>query len=361
MHNYHHPVTVGGVELPGNIFLAPVAGYSDAAFRSVCAAEGADLCYTEMVSAEALTRGHAKTRELLARAENEREYAIQLFGSKPGVLASAAGLVLPYKPLFVDLNCGCPVPKIVRAGAGSALMKTPALLGEIVAAMKAALSPAGAPATKATPVTVKIRLGWEAGDINYREVAGIAVEAGAAAVTLHARTRAQGYSGKADWKAIASLAAELSVPVFGSGDIFSAADALAFMEGTGAAGVMIARGAMGNPFIFRECAALLEGREPAPISVAEKVEVARRHLELSARFLGERTACVEFRKQLCSYTKGSVSGAALRSEAVRAMSVAEFEVLFRRWLEASRAASAAWPEQGAPGIADMQAGQLPED
>jgi nifR3 family TIM-barrel protein len=329
MQSYHHPVLVGGAELPGNIFLAPVAGYSDAAFRSVCLDEGADLCFTEMVSSEALTRGHTKTQTLLSRADNEAGYAIQLFGSSPEVLARAAALVLPLSPLVVDLNCGCPVPKIVRNGGGSALMREPSRLAAIVAAMRAVLGPAG------VPVTVKIRLGWDEDTINYREVARLAVEAGAAAVTLHARTRAQGYSGRADWSAIAALARELPVPVFGSGDIVSGAAALRFMEETGASGVMIARGAMGNPFVFREAAALLEGRAVPAVTLADRVAVARRHLELSVRDLGERTACVEFRKQFCSYTKGSVTGADLRQEAVRAVHAADFEPLFARWLEAA--------------------------
>lgn len=327
--NYHHPVKVGGAELPGNLFLAPVAGYSDAAFRSVCVDAGADLCFTEMVSSEALTRGHAKTKSLLERAENEKTYAIQLFGSKPEVLARACELVLPYGPAVVDLNCGCPVPKIVKAGAGSALMRTPELLGRIVEAMSAALRPSG------IPLTVKIRLGWDSTTVNWREVAEIAVGSGAAAITLHARTRAQNYSGTADWAAIRDLVACLPVPVFGSGDIFSAAAARRFMEETGAAGVMIARGAMGNPFIFREARAALEGLPPPAIGVEERIATARRHLTLSVRFLGERTACVEFRKQLCSYTKGSVAGAELRKDAVRCSSVGEFEALFARWRAAA--------------------------
>jgi len=323
--NLHHPVTVGGVELPGNLFVAPVAGYSDAAFRAVCYGEGADLCYTEMVSSEGLARNHPKTRALLARAENETRYAIQLFGSKPEVLAQACRELLAYRPAIVDLNCGCPVPKIVRSGAGSALMRDPGLLARIVAAMAEALGPAG------VPVTVKIRSGWDEGSLNYLEVASRAVEAGAAAVTLHARTRAQGYSGSADWGQVAALARELRVPVFGSGDV-SGAEAPARMIGqTGCAGVMVARGAMGDPFFFRAAIAALEGRPAAPPTVAARAEAARRHLGLAVAFLGERTACVEFRKHFCSYTKGTAGGAALRSEAVRASTQAEFEALLGRW------------------------------
>jgi len=322
----YRPVAIGGVELPGNVFLAPVAGYSDLAFRSVCFGLGADLCYTEMVSSEALVRAHRKTALLLERAPDETRYAIQLFGSKPDVLARAAALAAARAPALIDLNCGCPVPKIVKSGAGSALMRNPALIREIVAAMTAALGPGG------PPVTVKIRLGWDASSVNYLEAARAAVEGGAAAVTLHARTKAQGYAGKADWSAISELARELDVPVFGSGDVFRAADAARMVARTGCAGVMVARGAMGYPFVFREVKAIMEERPCGPPTMEERVEAARRHLALSVGALGERTACAEFRKQFCSYSKGTIGGAELRSEAVRASSQAEFESLLDRWL-----------------------------
>lgn len=322
----YHPVVVGGVALPGNIFLAPVAGYSDAAFRSVCYGLGADLCYTEMVSSEALTRGHSKTKLLLDRAENETRYAIQLFGAKPETLAAAARLAAGYGPVLIDLNCGCPVPKIVRAGAGSALMKRPELIRDIVAAMTEALGPGG------PPVTVKIRSGWDEGSVNYREAAAAAVEGGAAAVTLHARTRAQGYSGVADWDHLRDLAARLPVPVFGSGDVAAPVDAARMIAETLCAGVMIARGAMGDPFIFRMARAAMEGSAGEAPTALELVDAARRHLALSARFLGERTACVEFRKQFCSYTRGTPGGPRLRAAGVKACSLDEFETLFEEWL-----------------------------
>jgi nifR3 family TIM-barrel protein len=324
----YHPVIVGGAELPGNIFLAPVAGYSDAAFRSVCFGLGADLCYTEMVSAEALTRGHPKTAFLMDRAENETRFAIQLFGSKPEVLAAAAVIAARRGPVLIDLNCGCPVPKIVRAGAGSALMKRPDLIRDIVAAMSAALGLGG------PPVTVKIRKGWDDDSVNYREAADAAFEGGAQAVTIHARTRAQGYAGAADWSCIADLASRLRVPVFGSGDVSAPGDAVRMIVETGCAGVMIARGAMGDPFVFRRARAALLGLPDVPPTLEEKVAAAREHLALAARFLGERTACVEFRKQFCSYTKGSRGGAELRAAGVKACSMAEFESLFELWLEA---------------------------
>ncbi|HUW41593.1 MAG TPA: tRNA dihydrouridine synthase DusB [Rectinemataceae bacterium] len=331
----HHGVRIGALELPGNLFLAPVAGYSDAAFRSVCVEQGADLCYTEMVSSEALTRDHPATKALLARAENEKLYAVQLFGARPETLAKAAVLLLPWKPALIDLNCGCPVPKIVRAGAGSALMRRPEAIRDIVSAMRSSLAAAGA---SRIPVTVKIRTGWDSESVNFLEAAHAAVEGGASAVTLHARTKAQGYSGSADWSRIAELASALDVPVFGSGDVFRPEDAVRLLKETKCSGVMVARGAMGNPFIFREARALLEGSPISPATTAERAAAARRHLELSAKFLGERRACVEFRKQFCSYTKGTVSGAELRAEAVRSSSLAEFSRLLGRW--ASMAAEA---------------------
>lgn len=309
---------LAGVQLESPFFLAPVAGYSDAAYRSVCYELGAALCYTEMVSSEALVRHHPKTSLLLQRAEAEKHYAIQLFGAKPEVLAQAAAMVSAYRPLVIDLNCGCPVPKIVKSGAGSALLKTPEKIAAIVRAMREATD---------IPITVKIRKGWDEASVNFLEAADAAVGAGAAAVTLHGRTRAQGYSGKADWTAIAELSRHLAVPVFGSGDVFSPEAALAMLAETGCSGVMFARGAMGNPFVFARTVALWQGR-PLPVYTnAEIAEVARRHLERSVQFLGEKTACVEFRKQFCAYTRGRPRGAALREQAVHCSTRAEFQAV----------------------------------
>jgi nifR3 family TIM-barrel protein len=303
------PLSQDGWRFP--FFLAPVAGYSDAAFRSICREKGAALCYTEMISAEALVRGHAKTRTLLARHEAEPDYAIQLFGAKPDILARAAEIVSAYRPVVIDLNCGCPVPKIVRSGAGSALLKNPELIGEIVRAMHSASS---------VPVSVKIRKGWDEKSVNYLETAQVAIEAGACAITLHARTRAQGYAGQADWDAIRKLVettrAFSNVFVFGSGDVFSPEQAKAMIAQTGCDGVMIARGAIGNPFIFARLKEESTQAEQIPAHLVART--ALRHLERSIRFLGEKTACVEFRKHFCAYTKGYPGGAALRARAVHA-------------------------------------------
>ncbi len=322
------------------MFLAPVAGYSDAAYRSICIDAGCDLAYTEMVSSEAITRDSAKTEALLQRAENETEFAVQLFGSNPETMARAAKLVeKDWNPSIIDINCGCPVPKVIKTGAGSALMRDKARLTAIVQAMHEAVS---------TPITVKIRLGWDDSSINYLEVAAAAVEAGAAAVTLHARTREQGYSGIADRKAFFILANAVSVPVFASGDLFSPEAAQAILSGHAdnskpVAGVMFARGIMGDPFLFSRSRALLRSEEMPLIDSALKLETARRHFFLSLRFYNEHTACVEFRKHACAYLKGIQHGAELRNLVVHCASPAQYESFFETWRSWQKNPSQATP------------------
>ena len=262
----------------------------------MCFELGADLCYTEMVSAEALTRSHPKTGMLMDRAENETRFAVQLFGSRPETLAAAAALAAERGPALIDLNCGCPVPKIVRAGAGSALMKDPALIRGIVAAMKAAVGPGGPVVTGEDPLGLG-RGGRELPRGRRRGRRGGRVGGQPAREDPRPGLRREGRLGK-DRRPRTRLA----VPVFGSGDVSEAGDAARMIAQTGCAGVMIARGAMGDPFIFREARAAMEGRPAREVSAAERVDAARRHLFLAARFLGERTACVEFRKQFCSRT-----------------------------------------------------------
>lgn len=320
MSELYRPVRAGSLAIPGNLFLAPVAGYTDRAFRSICVEQGADFTCTELVSAEGLVRDSGKTAALLARADNEARYAVQLFGSDPDVLYRAALSLAPWRPEAVDLNCGCPVPKVVKTGAGSALMRDVPRLARIVAA----LVRASGEALGGVPVTVKIRAGWDEGSINYAEAARAAVEAGAALVGLHARTRAQGYAGKADWTVIADLASRIGVPVIGSGDLYSAEDAERMLRETGCAGVMFARGAMGNPFVFAEAKSLLSTGAYERVGAATKLAVGFRQLELLARDLGEAAACREMRKQFCAYTKGLEGGAALRAELVHAGAVEEY-------------------------------------
>jgi nifR3 family TIM-barrel protein len=337
----YRPIKIGSLELFGNLFLAPVAGYTDRAFRSLCAEEGACFSFTELVSAEALYRNFgryglgavtggtgagsvsgavAAAANLVRRGENEKRYAIQLFGADSESIYKAASLLSPLRPDAVDINAGCPVPKVVKNGAGSALMKDPANLGRVVeAAVRASRESLGS-----VPVTVKIRSGWDSKSLNYAECARIAVEAGAQMVSLHPRTRAQNYGGKSEWTHIADLVTRLSVPVTGSGDLYTPQDAQKMLQETDCAAVMLARGAMGNPFIFRETRSLLEtgAWEPAPFCA--RIAFALRHLEMLAVDIGERTACLEMRKQFCAYTKGLPGGAALREKAVHAETIADY-------------------------------------
>ena len=318
--DWYRPVAIGSLALDGNLFLAPVAGYSDRAFRSVCIDRGADFTCTEMVSSEALTRNPERTAPLLARADNELRYGVQLFGSDPGVMYRAALSLAPWRPDLVDINCGCPVPKVVKTGAGSALMRSPETLGRIVEAVVRA----SREALGGAPVTVKLRSGWDAASLNYLECGRRAVEAGAALVGLHPRTRAQGYSGSSDWDHIAGLASRLEVPVAGSGDLFTPEDAGRMLRETGCAAVMFARGALGNPFIFEATRALLGGRdwrEPAP---REKLETAFRQLGILVRDRGERNACREMRKQFCAYARGINGAAALRNRFIHADTMEEY-------------------------------------
>jgi len=316
----YRPVEIGKVSLPGNIFLAPVAGYSDRAFRSVCVEQGADFTCTELVSSEALTRDSRKTEALIRRADNEKIYAVQLFGSDPDTMAKATALLAPFRPEVVDLNCGCPVPKVIKTGAGAALSRDPARLGRIVEAMvRASTQHLGG-----VPVTVKIRSGWDGNSINYCESARIAVEAGAVLVALHARTRVQGYAGKADWSHIADLVTRIQVPVIGSGDLFSPEAAERMLRETLCAGLMFARGAMGNPFIFAETKDLLLRGSYEPVPSVERMRTAIRQLELLTDDAGEEFACREMRKQFCAYSKGIPGGAAVRNKLVRAATISEY-------------------------------------
>jgi nifR3 family TIM-barrel protein len=319
----YHPLTIGSLVIPGNLFLAPVAGYSDRAFRSLCIDQGADFTSTELVSSEALIRRGVKTEYLLRRADNEDRYAIQLFGAQPEVMYRAAGLLAPWRPDVVDINCGCPVSKVVKAGAGSALMRNPDTLGRVVEAVVRA----SGESLGGTPVTVKLRSGWDAGSINYRECARIAVEAGAALVGLHPRTRAQGYAGRSDWSHIADLVSRLPVPVAGSGDLFSPEDAERMLRETGCGAVLFARGALGNPFIFSAARARLRGEEYTPPDREERLKTAFRQLGLLARDMGEGIACREMRKQFCVYTKGIAGGAALRNRLVHADTIEEYRIM----------------------------------
>lgn len=320
----YHPVKIGSIQLNGNLFLAPVAGYSDRSFRSICVENGASFTYTEMVSAEALTRNNLKTETLMRRAENEKVYSVQIFGGEPERMVEAAEIVLEKTHCeCIDINCGCPVPKIVKTGAGSALTQNPQMLKKVAEAVVKATKGRAA-------VTVKIRSGWDQNSITYKEAATAALEAGVNAITMHPRTKAQGYEGKSDWSKLSELVklAEGKVPVFGSGDLFSPEDAKRMLEETGVDGVMFARGAMGNPFIFTKTIELLTTGTYKEIPVAERLKTGFRELEMLSTDTNEKSACMEMRKRFCAYSKGISGGAELRQKTVHASSIQEYHTIF---------------------------------
>lgn len=333
----YHPVQIGSLALSGNLFLAPVAGYSDRAFRSICRECGANFAYTEMVSAEALTRGSGKTEELMRRAPNEAQYAVQIFGGKPETMADAARIVLERTSCeCIDINCGCPVPKIIKTGAGSALTREPEKLYAVVKAVVDSVE-------GRVPVTVKFRLGWDSEHITWKACAEAAIKAGVSAMTMHGRTRAQGYEGKADWNALAELvrfvqektaAAPQKIPVFGSGDAFTPEDAKRMLEETQCDAVMFARGAMGNPFLFTQTHDFLTTGKIHEIDTKTRIDAGFRELNLLVADRGEKSACLEMRKRFCAYSRGILGGGALRKQLVQASTVAEFREIFEAHTDA---------------------------
>ncbi len=323
----YHPVSIGNLKLDGNLFLAPIAGYSDRAFRSLCVECGASFCTTEMVSAEALTRGSEKTEALMARSSIEKEYAVQIFGGNADVMARAVPLVLEQTHCSViDINAGCPVPKIVKSGAGSMLTKEPDRLYAIVSAVKKAAG--------TVPVTVKIRSGWDSQHLTWKEAAEAALSAGADGITIHARTRAQGYEGKADWQIQRKLVEFINgrIPVFGSGDAHTPETARKMLEETGVDGVMFARGAMGDPFLFtRTKQYLLEGVYTQE-SIKDRLLAGFRELDMNIEDKGEKQACLQMRKKFCAYSSGIRGGAKLRLQVVNACTKEDYHSIFNSYL-----------------------------
>ena len=300
---------IGNVTLKNNIFLAPMAGVTDLAFRIICSRYGAGLSYTEMVSAKALSFKDKKTHGLMETGELPT--AVQIFGSSPETIASVI-CEAEENALFTDINMGCPAPKITGNGEGSALMKNPSLAGRIVRAA----------ADKAKkPLTVKMRAGWNADSINAPLLARLAYENGASAVTVHGRTREQFYSGRADRSVIRDVCRTVPIPVIANGDIFTAEDARLMLEETGAAAVMVGRGAQGNPWIFAQINELFEnGYVSTHPEKDEKIAVALEHIELLCRLKGEYIGIREARKHASWYIKGMKGAAALRNEINTAVS-----------------------------------------
>ncbi len=338
----YHPVSIGRpgtkiLSLNGNLFLAPIAGYSDMAFRSLCTEYGASLCTTEMVSAEALTRGSLKTEELMVRSPSEKHYAVQIFGGNADVMFRGTKLVLERTDCdLIDINGGCPVPKIVKSGAGSMLTKEPDRLYAIVKAVKEAVASYAQehPERGTIPVSIKIRSGWDAQNLTWQETVPAALEAGADALTLHARTRAQGYEGKSDWNILRQTVELVAgkIPVFGSGDAHTPETAKQMLEETGVDGVMFARGAMGDPFLFRRTKELLTKGSYEQETLAERLNAGFRELELNVASKGEKGACLDMRKKFCAYSSGIRGGGQLRKKVVECLTVEDYRQVFAEYL-----------------------------
>ena len=317
-------LTIGNVELPNRYVLAPMAGVTDLPFRLLCKEQGAGLLCMEMISAKALQYKNKNTKALLAIDPREYPVSLQLFGEDPDIISEQAKRIeeLPFQ--ILDINMGCPVPKVVRNGEGSALMKDPKRIYDIVYKTARAIK---------KPVTIKIRKGFDDTCINAPEIAKVAEEAGAAAIAVHGRTREQYYSGNADWEIIRKVKEAVKIPVIGNGDVTSGQKALDMFEQTGCDGVMIARGAQGNPWIFSE---MIEhertGRIPSRPTNEEIRKMMLRHAKLQLQYKGEYLGIREMRKHVAWYTKGLPGSAKLREEINRVESYAELEDLLYRQL-----------------------------
>lgn len=297
---------IGNLEFKNNVFLAPMAGVTDISFRGLCKEMGCDLVYTEMVSAKALYYGSENTKALLRIADEEMPVASQIFGNDPEIMAEVVKKYFNEREdiCIIDVNMGCPVNKITKNGEGSALMKDPKLAAEIIKSLKAATN---------KPVTVKFRKGFDEENINAVEFGKRLEDAGVDAITVHGRTKQQMYEGKADWDIIAKVKAAVNVPVIANGDIFTPEDALRARDITNCDGIMIARGSMGNPWIFKQVERKLNGEEPVIITPAEKIDMCIRHYNLALKYDGERKAVREMRKHSSWYLKGLERSSEIRN------------------------------------------------
>ena len=321
-------IRIGNLELENIVALGPMAGVSDLPFRHLCREMGCSLLVTEMVSAKAMHYHNKNTEELLRTEEGEHPQAVQLFGSEPEILAEAAKRLEEGPCDIIDFNMGCPVPKVAGNREGSALMKEPMLAAEIFTAMVKAVQ---------KPVTVKMRSGWDDEHINAPEIAHIAEECGISAVTVHARTRQQYYSGKADWSIIRRVKDTVRIPVIGNGDVTGPESALSIREETGCDGIMVARAARGNPWIFREIQAALKGEAiPARPSREEICEMMLRHARMQAGQFGERMGVMQMRKQFAWYTTGMKGASAVRREVNQANTLDDLEKLLTKLRESDK-------------------------
>lgn len=288
---------IGNIELENNVFLAPLAGFTDLPFRLICKEQGAGLVFTEMVSAKGIYYNDEKTETLTRTHERERPVAMQIFGSDPKIMANVVEEKLNPRDdiAIIDINMGCPAPKIVKNNDGCALMKNPTLVEKILSEIIKVAE---------KPVTVKIRKGFDHDHINGIEIAKIAEACGVSAITIHGRTRDMFYSGKADWDYIRKLKEEISIPVIGNGDIFEPEDAIRMLEETGCDGLLIGRGSMGNPWVFRRILNLIDGKADKEPAVQEIIHQVIKHLDMACNYKGERIGINEMRKHISHYLKG---------------------------------------------------------
>jgi len=296
---------IGSLELPNPLVLAPLSGISDLPFRLLAKEQGCALVCTEMISAEGIIRNWKATERLLKSCPEERPLAVQIFGSRPGAMAEAAKAVEGYGADLVDINMGCPVRKVVQGGSGAALLRDVGRAKEIIQAVRKAIS---------LPLTIKIRSGWDEKSMNFLEMARMAEDCGVNALTVHGRTRTQGYAIKADWEVIARVKAHLRIPVIGNGDLTSPQAIIQFFSQTRCDGAMIGRGALGNPWIFRQALNMLQGQPPTEPSLEEKEVFVLRHLRMVVGMRGEDHGLKEFRKHLIWYTRGLRGNAQFRSQ-----------------------------------------------
>ncbi|MFT4298042.1 MAG: tRNA dihydrouridine synthase DusB [Aeromicrobium sp.] len=324
------PLSLGGIRLDVPVVLAPMAGVTNAAFRQLCAEQGAldtagisGLYVCEMITSRGIVEGDRTSLSMLTFSGAEPVRSVQLYGIDPDVIARAVTILCDEHGVdHVDLNFGCPVPKVTRKGGGAALPWKSNLLGRILTQAVAAAEPYG------VPVTMKTRKGIDDDHLTYLEAGRIATDAGCAAIALHGRTAVQHYSGQADWEAIGELKAATAIPVLGNGDIWEAADAAAMIERTGCDGVVVGRGCLGRPWLFRDLAAALTGREVLTTPrLGEVAAIMRRHAELLGDWLGEERGCIEFRKHVAWYLKGFRAGSVVRDRLGRVSSYAALDAL----------------------------------
>lgn len=316
---------IGNVEINSKLALAPLAGITDMAFRQVCRSFGAGYAETEMVSAKALSFNDKKSHELMELSPDEHPCAIQIFGNEPDVMANAAEIAVEKRADIVDINMGCPAPKIANNGSGSALMKTPELCGEIVKAVKKAVH---------IPVTVKIRKGFDEDSITAVEVAQICEANGADAVIVHGRTRMQYYSGQCDLDIIKRVKNSVKIPVIGNGDVKDIKSAEKMLNYTGCDGLMVARAALGNPWIFKALSEYFEkGIITDELGPIEKLNIMKEHIELVCKYKGEKMGMLQSRKQIAWYLKGFKGAAGFRNEAGRVCTLEDMYSLIDRVLK----------------------------